>query len=257
MDGDGLVGGVGEPAGGGEHLVDGALSDAGDLPQPIGARREHGAHGPQSALLDAAQPQPSLGDVLQPGDRNGVEFPPHRGVVDRRQNRPYRLDGPAVVADHVPSRLVQPRSPRDHVPLRPPHAPRPFLAVPASSHHTHRPPTDSDKRPTGAEEPAIDAEKSARSRRPRPRSRRSDRAVAEEPTVRSSGPPARRLAVVRHCRLDHVSAPGGSAGSGPAAILPPDPRTPFPVPDAVIDVASYHLRHTASVLVGCAATFSP
>ncbi|GAA4675343.1 hypothetical protein GCM10023347_32260 [Streptomyces chumphonensis] len=50
--------GLGEPAGGGEHLVDGALPDTGNLPQPVGARFENTAHGAQSTRLDAPQPQP-------------------------------------------------------------------------------------------------------------------------------------------------------------------------------------------------------
>ncbi|GLW44720.1 hypothetical protein Stsp02_03820 [Streptomyces sp. NBRC 14336] len=123
VDGDRLVHRVGEPAGGGEHLVDGALSDAGDLPQPVGPRVEYGAHRAQSAVLDAAQPEPSLGDVLEAGHRDGVEPPAYLRVMERRQGRPYRLDGPVVIGDQGARRLVQPRPPGDNAPFLAPHGP--------------------------------------------------------------------------------------------------------------------------------------
>lgn len=139
MDGHGLVHSLGEPTGGGEHVVDGALPDTRNLPQPVGARFENAAQGAQSALLDAPQAQPTFGDVLQPGHGDGVELPLHRLVVDRLQCRPYRLHRPSVVIDHGPRGLVESCSPRDGVPLATPHTPRPSPALPASCHRPHRP----------------------------------------------------------------------------------------------------------------------
>jgi hypothetical protein len=130
VDRHGLVRGLGEPGGGREDLSDGALSDAGYLAQPVRSRLQHPAHRAEAALLDGAETQPALGDVLQPGDGEGVEFPGDDLVVQRTQRRPHRLDGPPVVPGDAPRRLVQPHPARDRLPLTPPHAARPSLAVP-------------------------------------------------------------------------------------------------------------------------------
>ena len=86
---------------------------------------------PQPAPLDLPEPQPTLGDLLQPGHRDGVERLFHRRIADRLQRHPNYLDSPPVVTGHRLRRIVQPRSRGNRLPLTAPHpAPAPLAVSP-------------------------------------------------------------------------------------------------------------------------------
>ncbi|MEW2040545.1 hypothetical protein AB0885_26315, partial [Streptomyces sp. NPDC005534] len=99
-DGDGLLDGAGDLPGRGERLVGGLRADARDLPQFVAARLVHGAHRGQSGRLDGREPQPALGDVLQPGDGDGLQLPGDEFVPERGEGGADRFDGAGVVGEH-------------------------------------------------------------------------------------------------------------------------------------------------------------
>lgn len=137
--GDGLLDGPGDLAGGGQGLVGGLRAHAGDLPQLVPARRVHVPHGTEAGRLHGREPQPPLGGVLQPGDRDGLELLGDQFVPEGGEGGPYGVEGARVVVENGTGGVVQPRSPLAHLPRPPTHGRHPHL--PDTRHATpHTPP---------------------------------------------------------------------------------------------------------------------
>ncbi len=119
-DGDGLPHGLGDLPGGGERLIGRLLPDPGDLPQPVPVGRQHVPHKAVPGRLDHAEPQPPLGDVLEPRDRYRRELAAGQLVVQRSEGGPDGLDGPPMIPEDALRGPMQRDPNAEHLPRPPP-----------------------------------------------------------------------------------------------------------------------------------------
>lgn len=119
--GHGLLDRAGDLPGGGERLVGGLGSDARYLPQLVPARVEHGTHRSEPRRLKGPEPEPPLGDVLQPRDRDALKLLGDQLGEDRREGRTHLVDGPRVIVEHSSCEPAQPLAPPDDRTALPPH----------------------------------------------------------------------------------------------------------------------------------------
>lgn len=115
-DGDRVAYRVGDLPGGGQHLVGGLRTDAGNLTELVPIGLVDLADGGVTGLLDRADAQPALGDVLEPGDRDGGQLAADQGVEDRGEFGVYGLDGAGVIGQHRTSGAQQLLGAREQLP---------------------------------------------------------------------------------------------------------------------------------------------
>ncbi|REE63125.1 hypothetical protein BX257_5761 [Streptomyces sp. 3212.3] len=155
--GDGLLDGRRDLPGGGERPVRGLLAHPGQLPQLVPTRPVDVPDGGESGRLDRPDPEPALGDVLQPADGDLRQFPGDEFRPQRRESRPHRVQRSTVLAEQGMRGVVQPRAvgnsaralrPADAAPFRtvptpsPPRVrgPPPECAHPSTRHRQRRSP---------------------------------------------------------------------------------------------------------------------
>lgn len=137
-DGDRVPDRVRDLARGGERLIGSLRTDAGDLAElvPIGLmdltdRRVVG-------LLDRAEAQAALGDVLEPGYRDRGQLTVDQEVEDRGESGVYGVGRAGVVGQHDTRRVEQPFGFCDQLPgclpRRRPGVPRPGTGLPGLCH---------------------------------------------------------------------------------------------------------------------------